>query len=558
MNLKIYINNDILYINFNNNKIKIINTNHLNLIFIDNKNYKILLDSDIEGNIEDNIEKYIKGHKYLLIIGYEFSGSNNIIKYLKETFKLKFINFCKVNLYYICGIYLEDNIIDIEDIYDKLDKLEFKIDLNVLYKDINYNDKNIENIKKSIDGVNNTLEKFIKTIKDVTINEIDIRRNNIYLKFNILEELIENITYKYNKIEEVIDKRNTIIRDIKLNNINDNINDKFEIEQKNKYIKELLKTIEDIENIKKNKLQYLENVEKEIKNREDNISKLKETVNIENNKLNLIKQKNTPNINNKNNIIENNIIKSNNVIIGVFVHLFKIDTWEDIYRYLKNLYDYNYKYDLYINIATNTINELQQEKYINLRKELGMLNIYNKLFITYSDNRGMDIGGFIKSYIKMMDLRMDYKYIIKIHSKTNDNWRFALLYSLLGNKKITDHNFNLLKNDNIGMIGNQIIPLNGSINKKSYRYIDVYMKRFKIQISVEGHFIPGTIFIIKNEILKKYFNKPILEQCYKEFNKDYCGAKKNIREGKPHAFERFFGVLVENYGKKTVKFDTNL
>ena len=551
MDIKIYINNDILYINFNNNKIKVINTNYLNLIFIDNNNnYNILLDSDIENNIE----KYIKGNKYLLIIGYELEGSNNIIKYLKGLFKLKFIEFSKVNLYYICGIYLEDNIIDREDIYTKFDKIELKIDINILYKDIEYNDKNIENVKKDIGIIDKTLEKFITTIKDVTINEIDIRRNNIYLKFNILEELIDNITLKYDKIEEVIDKRNSIIRDIKLNNINDNISDNVQFENKTKYTKELLKTIEDIENIKKNKLKYLENVEKEIKSREDNINKLTNDINIETNKLNLIRKKNI-NIPNKN---KNNNIIINKDIIGVFVHLFKIEVWEDIYRYLKNLYDYNYKYDLYINIATNTIEELQQEKYINLRKELEMLNIYNKLFITYSDNRGMDIGGFMKSYIKMIDLKMDYKYIIKIHSKTNDNWRFALLYSLFGNKKITDNNFYLLKNDNIGMIGNQIIPLNGSINKNSYRYIDVYMKTFKIPISVEGHFIPGTIFIIKNDILKKYFNKTILEKCYKEFSQDYCGSKKNIMEGLPHAFERFFGVLVENYGKKTVKFDTNL
>ena len=49
-----------------------------------------------------------------------------------------------------------------------------------------------------------------------------------------------------------------------------------------------------------------------------------------------------------------------------------------------------------------------------------------------------------------------------------------------------------------------------------------------------------------------------LLKCYNEFAQDDCGNKRNIKEGKPHAFERFFGMLVDNYGYKTVRFDTNL
>ena len=232
-----------------------------------------------------------------------------------------------------------------------------------------------------------------------------------------------------------------------------------------------------------------------------------------------------------------------------------MEIWEDIKRYLVNLKNNGKQYDLYINVAVNDLNLINTNKYKNFINNIENLDIYEDLYVTQSDNRGMDIGGFMTSYIKMLELKNNYTYIIKIHTKTNDNWRFALLYSILGNNKIIDNNFNLLKNDNIGMIGNQTISLSDVINKKSYNFIDEYMNRFKIPLSIKGSFIPGTIFIIKNEILQKYFTINKLKDCYNEFKQDYCGLKDNIKEGKPHAFERFFGVLVENYGKKTVSFD---
>ena len=153
-------------------------------------------------------------------------------------------------------------------------------------------------------------------------------------------------------------------------------------------------------------------------------------------------------------------------------------------------------------------------------------------------------------------MKLGYKNIIKIHTKTNNNWRFAMLYAILGNKSIIDNNFKKMKDENIGMIGNQVINLSNIINKNSYNYINTYLNRFNVNFYNKGGFIPGTIFMIKGSVLRQYFNIQNLKNSYNEFEKDYCGSKINNREGKPHAFERFFGFMVDSCNMKTVSFDS--
>ena len=102
-----------------------------------------------------------------------------------------------------------------------------------------------------------------------------------------------------------------------------------------------------------------------------------------------------------------------------------------------------------------------------------------------------------------------------------------------------------------------MIPLGSSVNTNSYKFINVYNNIFKLNFNKSGYFVPGTIFWIKGSILRKYFNKKNLNITYNTFEKDYCGLKDNISEGRPHAFERFFGMLVESSNKISVRFDSN-
>lgn len=553
MNIKFYLNNDILYLNLGNYK-QIIDLSVLNLILIKKSN-----EFSILKNIKNikNIENEISNNDYLLIVGYEYEGDYKILEYLKTKFNLNYINYVKINLYYICGIYLQDNIVDLENIYLDVNNINIDINYNLLENNNLNNDLNLINIKNKLNNISETLSNFENKIKEFSLEEVDIKRTNLFLKFDILEEFINNLENKYKLIEKQIDKKNLFIENFNNNNLE---KESFEFEDKENYLKQLLNIINNFETVKSNKINKLDNLDKEIFIKEKEIKLLNDNINKINNNIQNLNQKRNELIN-QYNYNKNNSLIINNVNLCVCVHIFKVEIYYDIERYLINLKNADYNYDLYINIATNTEIELEKIEYKELLNALYKLkkeNTINNLFITYSDNRGMDIGGFMKSYIKILENGINYKYLIKIHTKTNDNWRFALLYSLLGNKKLIDNNFNLLKNNNIGMVGNQTIPLNWSINKNSYNYIDIYMKQFNIPICVEGNFVPGTIFIIKNEIFKKYFTKKDLEKCYNDFKQDYCGFKENKTEGKPHAFERFFGILVNHYGKETVKFDINM
>ena len=234
---------------------------------------------------------------------------------------------------------------------------------------------------------------------------------------------------------------------------------------------------------------------------------------------------------------------------------------ETIYSFIENLDSFNLNIDLYVNISANDEKIFDTFIYKDLEKNIKKCSIFKNIFITYSDNRGMDIGGFLISYNKMINMGLRYHQIIKIHSKTNNNWRYAMIYALLGSRKIIENNLRLMKNTSIGMIGNDKLSLNYvlAVNKKSYKYIHTYFKYFGInQIENLGYFIPGTIFWVKGEILDFYFKKDILVKCYNEFSQNYCGSFINNREGKPHAFERFFGVLVKAYGKQVITFDTKI
>ena len=304
----------------------------------------------------------------------------------------------------------------------------------------------------------------------------------------------------------------------------------------------LLKLKNDINNKEQNK----QKLQQDFKNLNDLI--LKE--NFRYNKL-IIESKN---------IIKNNILKKKEKKIGILVHLFNISLWKEIYLYILNLKKFKIYVDLYVNLAVNNKDDLLNNDYINLKKKITEISWFNKIIITDTDNKGMDSGGFLTSYLKVLDSNVDYDFIIKIHSKTNDNWRNLLLYSLLGNDKIIQNNFNLIDNEKIGMIGYQTLSLNEDlvINKKSYKFMDEYIDLFNIKKTNSGFFIPGTIFIVKDYILKEYLTKKTIGKIYENFKSNYCGLIDNKLEERPHALERLYGIMVYNMKLNVISYDKKI
>jgi hypothetical protein len=134
----------------------------------------------------------------------------------------------------------------------------------------------------------------------------------------------------------------------------------------------------------------------------------------------------------------------------------------------------------------------------------------------------MDIGLFLINLMYMKNKEYNHEYIIKIHTKTNDNFRNESLHNLIGTEEIIINNIRKLNNENYGIIsGNVIYKYNEfeDVFKLNYYHLDKLVKYiYNEDIDTDNlEFPAGTIFIIKNKIFN-VFNMPILENIYNDLN----------------------------------------
>lgn len=512
-----------------NLKIKLLNKE---LLF--NKNILYCLDLEtLETTLINKISKLndiYKIKKYFIFTS-NFIGNTSILSELSSKFCFNFIEYsvkCFWGVIVINDKFFEKININFKNFkidYSNLEKEKnnYVISENI-YKEVKFLDSKIEDYKKSI--LQDSLVKIKK--KQTNINDIV---SKIEVVLNNIKKNIDSInTLKDNEIINLVEQKEIILKDIKY------------LEKQERTKKEKINEI-DLKFQKENERYQKLIIEKKNEYEEINMKSIE------------IKEK----IGDK--VLMSNITLSNTIErrpFAIMVHMFNISLWDDIFNFINNLESFNIDIDLYVNLSVNDNEELDKQEYSLLKEKINNTKIFKNIFITESDNRGMDIGGFFISCCKMFDMGLKYDSIIKIHSKTNDSWRFAMLYALLGSEKIIKHNMELIKNKSIGMIGNNVLSINNvlSVNRRSYKYIFTYMDYFNIKDTTNlGHFVPGTIFWIKGDVIEMNFTKELILKCYNEFEQNYCGSLINNREGKPHAFERFFGVLVNNSKLKTVPFD---
>ncbi len=520
-----------LCVDFTQHNLKI-KLNDKDILFNKNILYCLNLNSK-EFTVIDNLiklEKVYDLEKYF-IFTWNFIGNTNILKNLSSKFNLNFIEY-SVKCFW-CLIVLDNEYTE-------------KININFKKFNINYSNKenlanqvNIsKNIYNEVERLNEKIDNYKKSILNESVEKILLKKNDINKRFDKVEGFLKNLNINIEAISTLKDKEMVNLVEQKEILLND-IRYLQREEKKNKQLVNLAK----LEYFKK-KEEYQNLILDEQKMLEEIKLKIEEIKEINHDKL-----------------LMSNFTLSTTIEkrpLAIMVHLFKINLWENISEFIQNLEEFNLDIDLYVNISVNDKQELSKPDYTILKDKIKKTKLFKNIYFTDSDNRGMDIGGFFISCCKMYDLGLRYDSIIKIHSKTNDSWRFAMLYALLGNEKIIKNNLKLLANKTIGMIGNNVLSINNvlSVNLRSYKYIYTYMDYFKIQKKTNlGHFVPGTIFWLKGDVLEKHFTKKILLKCYYEFEQNYCGSMVNNREGKPHAFERFFGIMVNNCGLETVPFD---
>jgi hypothetical protein len=181
------------------------------------------------------------------------------------------------------------------------------------------------------------------------------------------------------------------------------------------------------------------------------------------------------------NIIYQNIKeKKDNIFL---IQVGNYNTLEKMYHYLDILNEVNQNY--LIALVENQIND----KKINILKQK-----LKNLVIIEVKNKGMDIGIFLVSLLYLREHDLNYKYLVKIHTKTDDRFREHVCDHLIGSKKCIENNF--FKMDNNSSIG----MLNGTLIFNFHKNNSFYNNHMKYL-----YYLTETIFNEKLDIDKLEF-----------------------------------------------------
>ena len=115
---------------------------------------------------------------------------------------------------------------------------------------------------------------------------------------------------------------------------------------------------------------------------------------------------------------------------------------------------------------------------------------------------GMDIGLFIINLLYFRDKKINPKYILKLHTKTDDRFRNNVLNNLCKNKETILKNLNLFQNNNIGMLTGTFV-YSYDKNKSFYNnhmnylhYLSKYICNKELNLN-NLEFAVGTFFYAK-------------------------------------------------------------
>lgn len=133
----------------------------------------------------------------------------------------------------------------------------------------------------------------------------------------------------------------------------------------------------------------------------------------------------------------------------IFLHLGNVLLWDEINNYIKRIK--KIKFCLYVNFCKDIISEDDIILYKSIIKE----DLLDTKFFNF-DNKGSDIGPFFKFLDYLRNNKINHDWIIKIHSKSNNEWRKRMLEDIFPEN--FDNFYEELKNKNKIMAGSYKYP----------------------------------------------------------------------------------------------------
>lgn len=231
--------------------------------------------------------------------------------------------------------------------------------------------------------------------------------------------------------------------------------------------------------------------------------------------------------------------------VALVIHLYYHDLWDEMVSYINTLSNHNY--DLYITLVDDSTYETQHNWMI---EEIQQMYPDAKVFNV--PNKGMDIGSFLLVMNYIIQNKLEYDYICKIHTKKSikssqlthgktfgNHWRKKLIEPLVGSNMNTYKCIKMFENNSTGMITAKH-NINTYIGKNT-EHIN-HLKSI-LNIKDGNHFVAGTMFWVRFNILCNYFyNSDIIDTVYNMLEDGYILDKDN--GSYTHAMERIFGYIV--------------
>lgn len=219
--------------------------------------------------------------------------------------------------------------------------------------------------------------------------------------------------------------------------------------------------------------------------------------------------------------------------IAVLLYLYDITFWYEIKNLLAAI---NKDISLFISVYKKSFDK-------NIINEIN--DIFDVRKISLVDNHGVDIAPFLKQ-IRSINQK-EFPFFVKIHSKKSKlhtlEWKYLLIDSLIGSKKIFDSNIKLINKDkNIGAINcKPLIMDNVSHHKKKLNELENLIGCQITKSTV--NFMAGNIFIGRTEIFKKYITDDFIFYVDKKLEN---GIVKDVMPTYCHATERLFGSMIKS------------
>lgn len=233
--------------------------------------------------------------------------------------------------------------------------------------------------------------------------------------------------------------------------------------------------------------------------------------------------------------------------VAVVLHLYYQDLWAEFATAIDSLRG-KCDFDLYITLCQGAAHKDQTRW---LRRKI--LERFPVTVILELANKGTDNGPFLNCLELIRNLKQDYDYLIKLHTKKSllgssemwlaKVWRQELIQPILGSPQAVENCLRIFENDPlIGMLGaKKHITNHISTNGK---LVTQYQKRW--QIPKMGLFVGGNMFWAKYSIFKNLLRDVDIPAAYSELETGYVTDRQ--QGTRTHALERIWGYAVTNAG----------